>query len=143
MTAEGVKSEEEKAAEARRGPQVRGPGGHMPIGAPVQKSRQFGPSAKRLLRLMGPERRKALTHERRLEFVALRRSSLKVGRAWAMKEAARQLWAYTTRGWAIRGWKAWIGWAQRSQLEPMKKAARMITTHLNGIVNAVRPVGTS
>ena len=53
---EGVKSEEEKAAEQRRGPQVRGPGGHMPIGAPVQKSQQFGPSAKRLLRLMGPER---------------------------------------------------------------------------------------
>ncbi len=53
---EGVRSEEEKAAEARRGPQVRGPGGNMPVGAPVRKSQQFGPSAKRLLRRLGPER---------------------------------------------------------------------------------------
>jgi transposase len=87
--------------------------------------------------LMGPERRRQLTHERRAEFVALRRASLKVGRAWAMKEAARDLWAYTRRGWALRGWKAWIGWAQRSRLEPMKRAARMVTKHLDGIVNAV------
>ncbi len=53
---EGVRSEEEKAAEQRRGPTVRGPGGHVPIGAPVQKSQDFGGSAKRLLGLMGPQR---------------------------------------------------------------------------------------
>ena len=53
---EGVKTEEEKAAEQRRGPTVRGPGGHVPIGAPTQKSRDFGPSAKRLLGLMAPQR---------------------------------------------------------------------------------------
>jgi transposase len=87
--------------------------------------------------LMGPERRKALTHERRVQFLALRRASLKVGRAWAMKEAARGLWSYTSRGWATRGWMAWLGWAQRSRLEPMKKAGRMIQTHLDGILNAV------
>ncbi|MGH8572997.1 MAG: ISL3 family transposase, partial [Gammaproteobacteria bacterium] len=87
--------------------------------------------------LMGPERRRDLSHERRTEFVALRRASLKVGRAWAMKEAARELWGYTRRGWALRGWKAWIAWVQRSRLEPMKKAARMIKKHLDGIVNAV------
>lgn len=53
---EGVKTEEEKAAEQRRGPTVRGPGGHVPLGAPTQKSQDFVPSAKRLLRLMAPQR---------------------------------------------------------------------------------------
>jgi transposase len=91
----------------------------------------------KFLWLMGPERRQALSHERRLEFVALRRASLKVGRAWAMKEAARQLWDYSSRGWATRAWKAWIGWARRSRLEPMKKAAHLVATHLEGIINAV------
>ena len=55
---EGVKTEEEKAAEQRRGPvanaaQRRGP---MSIGLPSEKSRNFCPSAKRLLSLLQPER---------------------------------------------------------------------------------------
>ncbi len=55
---EGVKSEEEKAAEQRRGPAAgaarRGPG--MNLGVPVEKSKNFGPSAKRLLGLLRPHR---------------------------------------------------------------------------------------
>jgi transposase len=90
----------------------------------------------RFLWLMGPERRKELSAERRAEFAFLRRCSLKVGRAWALKEAARDLWSYTARGWARRAWTSWIAWAQRSRLEPMKKAARMVKDHLWGIINA-------
>ena len=54
--AEGMKSEEEKAGEARRGPPVqrRGPGAG--IGAPVEKPQQFLPSAKRVLGLLRPDR---------------------------------------------------------------------------------------
>lgn len=59
--AEGVRSEEEKAAEQRRGPNVRGPGGHVPIGAPTQKSQDFGRSARRLLGLMAPQRVQVLS----------------------------------------------------------------------------------
>ena len=45
MSGEGVKTEEEKAAEARRGPganaaQRRGP---MSMGMPTEKSQNFGP----------------------------------------------------------------------------------------------------
>jgi ATP-binding cassette, subfamily B, multidrug efflux pump len=58
VTAEGVKTAEEKAAEARRGPGAiasrRGP--HLSVGMPVEKSKDFGPSAKRLLGLLRPER---------------------------------------------------------------------------------------
>jgi len=47
------------------------------------------------------------------------------------------LWEYQVRGWARRGWKRWYAWAIRSRLEPIKRVARMIKRHLEGIVNAV------
>ncbi|TQJ49317.1 ABC transporter ATP-binding protein [Phycicoccus sp. SLBN-51] len=55
---EGVKTEEERAAEARRGPAggARRGGPHMAMGVPVEKSQNFWPSAKRLLGLLRPER---------------------------------------------------------------------------------------
>jgi transposase len=70
-------------------------------------------------------------------FHALRTSSLKTARAWAIKEAAMSLWDYTRRGWAKRGWKQLLGWASRSRLEPVKRVARMVRTHLWGIINAI------
>ena len=54
-----ILTEEEKAAEERRGPaggsQRNGPP-HMRMGQPGEKSKNFGPSAKRLLGLMGPDK---------------------------------------------------------------------------------------
>jgi transposase len=87
--------------------------------------------------LMSPQRRRALPLHRRVQFNALRQGSLKVARAWAIKEAARELWHYRTRTRAFGAWKRWIGWALRSRLEPMRRAARMVRQHLAGIVNAV------
>ncbi len=53
-----LKSAEEKAAEARRGPAGARRGGppHLQLGAPTEKSQNFVPSARRVLSLMGPER---------------------------------------------------------------------------------------
>jgi transposase len=87
--------------------------------------------------LMGPDRRSDLHRDRRIQFRELRDSNLKVARAWAIKETARDLWSYTTRWGALRGWNNWIGWADRSQLEPIRKAARMVKEYLWGIINAV------
>ncbi|MGB3827492.1 MAG: ABC transporter ATP-binding protein [Ornithinimicrobium sp.] len=53
---EGVKSAEEKAAEARRGPPVRRHGPGAAIGAPVEKPMNFWGSAMRLLGLLRPDR---------------------------------------------------------------------------------------
>lgn len=78
-----------------------------------------------------------MPRERRARFDLLRECSLKAGRAWAIKDAARWLWNYTARGWAAKAWKQWIGWAQRSRLEPMKRVARTIRNHLWGIINAI------
>ena len=84
--------------------------------------------------LQNPEN---MTPKRRQLFDLLRDSSLKTGRAWAIKDAARWLWSYVYRGWAVKAWKRWIVWAMRSGLEPIKKAASTIRNRLWGIVNAI------
>jgi transposase len=70
-------------------------------------------------------------------FEPLRESALKTARAWAIKELAMSLWRYRTRGWARRAWLAWLSWATRSRLEPIRHVAAMIKRHLNGILNAI------
>jgi transposase len=70
-------------------------------------------------------------------FELLKDLGLKVARAWAIKETARGLWSYVTRGWAKRAWTKWISWATRSRLEPMRRVARMVKNHLWGILNAI------
>jgi ATP-binding cassette subfamily B protein len=53
-----LKTEEEKAADQRRGPAAARRGGppHLQIGVPTEKSQNFVPSAKRVLGLLHPER---------------------------------------------------------------------------------------
>lgn len=70
-------------------------------------------------------------------FDAPKEAGLKTGRAYAMKETARSLWDFASRRWAEKAWKRWIGWAMRSRLEPMMKAARTVRDHLWGIINAI------
>lgn len=78
-----------------------------------------------------------MSRERWSSFTTLRTSSLKTARAWHLKEVAMQLWNYSTRGWGRKAWKKWLGWALRCRLEPMRKAAKMIRRHLEGILNAM------
>ena len=65
----------------------------------------------------------------RERFAALRALHLKTGRAWAIKESLRDLWAYRRKGWALRHWKRWYFWATHSRLKPVVKVARMIHGH--------------
>jgi transposase len=53
------------------------------------------------------------------------------------KEVAMQLWHYHRRGWAEREWMRRYAGAIRSRLEPIKKVARTVKRHLEGIINAV------
>jgi transposase len=70
-------------------------------------------------------------------FERMKRVAVRTSRAWALKEQAMCLWHYATRTWARKGWKAWISWAKRSRLEPMKRVASTVESHLEGILNAV------
>lgn len=62
---------------------------------------------------------------------------LKVGRAWAIKEGLRTLWTFRQDAAVRRFFKRWYGWAMRSRLDPVKKVARMIQRHLDGVLRYV------
>ena len=76
-----------------------------------------------------------LSAEQRKEFKSLRTADLKTARAWAIKENLRKLWEYRSRTWGERHWKQWIGWAMRSRLPPIIKAATALKNHIAGILN--------
>ncbi len=78
-----------------------------------------------------------MTHKQWREFKALRESTLRTARAWAIKEFAMSLWHYSSRTWAIKAWKRWLSWAVRCRLGPVKKVAQTIKDHLWGIINAI------
>ena len=70
-------------------------------------------------------------------FERMKRVAVRTSRAWAIKEQAMCLWHYVSRGWARKAWNAWISWAKRSRLEPIKRVAETIRSHLGGIINAI------
>lgn len=78
--------------------------------------------------------RENVPERRRDEFAALMHKELKVGRAWAIKEALRRLWhyVYPASGWKF--WKRWYFWATHSRLEPIRKAAETVRRHIHNIV---------
>ena len=69
---------------------------------------------------------------------ALRSMKLKVARAWAIKETLRGMWSYVSVGWARKFFAAWYSWAVRSRLSPVRRVARLIRDHLEGILNYCR-----
>lgn len=101
----------------------------------LQAALDESPLAKtRYLWLQHPDR---MTDKAWEHFTGLKSANLKTARAWAIKTHAMCLWDYKSRGWARRGWQEWYSWAIRSRLAPIKKVARMIKKHLDGIVTAV------
>jgi transposase len=82
--------------------------------------------------------RENVPDRRRDEFDTLMRKELKVGRAWAIKEALRRLWQYVypASGWKF--WRRWYFWATHSRLEPIIKAAETIRRHIDNILTYYR-----
>ena len=78
-----------------------------------------------------------MTDAQRERFVALRNSTLKTARAWAIKDTAMHLWHYRSRTWAHKAWQRWLGWALRCRLPPMRAAALTIKRQLWGVLNAI------
>lgn len=89
----------------------------------------------RYIWIKGPARRR-LSEELRIKRLA--RSGLKVGRAWAIKEACRDLWTYASVGWAVRYFRSWYGWAIRSRLRPIQRVARTMKRYLPWILAYLR-----
>jgi len=75
------------------------------------------------------ESRKGRSWSESRAFNLLRVLAPRVGRAWALREAAMALWSLHYPGAADRNFAAWYRWARRSRLEPMRKVAAMIKRH--------------
>lgn len=71
-------------------------------------------------------------------FASVQALNLKVGRAWAIKEALRTLWTFRQGAAVKRFFSKWHGWAVRSRLEPVKKVAAMLKNHLDGVLRFVK-----
>jgi len=70
-------------------------------------------------------------------FETLRESKLRTARAWAIKETAMEVWGAHEQEDALRAdWKRVLAWAMRSQLEPIKRAAKTIRDHIEGVLRA-------
>lgn len=78
-----------------------------------------------------------LSKARRQLIESLKRVAVKTSRAWALKEHCMAAWKHRGKIWARAALLRWYSWAIRSRLEPVKKVARMIKSHLEGVVNAI------
>lgn len=68
----------------------------------------------------------------------LARTTLKTARAWRLKEyLMTALTTWRSRRYVAAAIRRWYSKAIRSRLEPVKKVARMVQSHLSGILNAV------
>jgi transposase len=98
------------------------------------------------LQAQGDERLKGMKHvflfnpenlpeSRVAQFEELKNADLKTSRAWAMKENFREFWKCATWRQAKDYFKKWKRWVMRSKLPEMKKVAKMLAKHLEGLLN--------
>ena len=88
-------------------------------------------SKSKYLWLSNPEN---LSERAAARFTELQAVELKTGRAYAIKEALRQLWSYTSATWALKFWKRWYFWATHSRLPAIIAAAKLIARHLPNVL---------
>lgn len=73
----------------------------------------------------------------RKRFDELKASNLKTARAWAIKDLFTEFWTFDFGADAEAFFKDWYGWAIRSQLDPIKKKARMLKKHIDGLLGYI------
>ena len=83
--------------------------------------------------LLRSEHTRTEKHESMLEKICGR--NLKTSRAWAIKETFTSFWQARNRAFGEIVFQEWYDWAIRSRLTPIKKVARMLKKHLEGLLN--------
>src|SRR3990172_9210842 len=89
----------------------------------------------RYIWLKNPEN---LTDKQKARLGYLERLNLRTNRAYLLKEAFRELWHYSRRGWADRFFKKYFWWATHSRLKPMRDFAWLLRNHQDGVLNYFR-----
>jgi len=75
-----------------------------------------------------------LKDRERARLSAICETNQPIVRAYYLKEAFQLFWTYRSAWWARRYLAWWLGWAARSRLAPFVRFARMIRTHLDGVL---------
>jgi transposase len=71
-------------------------------------------------------------------FARLQALNLKVGRAWAIKDAWRTRWTSRPPAAVNRCFTRWSDWAVRSRLEPVTQVAATLQRHLDGVLRVAK-----
>jgi transposase len=79
-----------------------------------------------------------LDSKKRQELNELFRLNRKMLKAYLLKESLDRLWSYRYEGAALRYLNQWIDQLRWQRLEPFKKLAEMLLSHLEGILNYCR-----
>lgn len=95
-------------------------------------------SKTRWLLLKRPER---LSEKQSSSLAELLRHNLKTVRSYLLKEEFQRFWDYRSPAWAGCFLDEWCARTLRSQLEPMKRVARMLRNHRALILNWFRAKG--
>lgn len=74
------------------------------------------------------------SEHQREKFNQPRVDSLRVGRAWSIKESFASFWEYRYAGSARKFFDRWYFWATHSRLAPMVAAAKTLKRHLAGLL---------
>ena len=85
----------------------------------------------RFLWLTNPEN---LQRKERTRLSALLRLNSPIVKAYLLKEDLRRFWDYRSTAWAEGHLRQWLWRAAHSRLEPFKKLAQMLRTHLDGVL---------
>jgi transposase len=83
-----------------------------------------------------------LTKTQTVKLAELVKYNLRSVRAYLLKEEFQRFWGYVSAPWAMRFLDEWCTRTMRSQLEPMKRVARMLRGHRTLIQNWFRARGT-
>jgi transposase len=82
-----------------------------------------------------------LSEHQEIKLAELVKYNLRTVRAYLLKEQFQAFWKYSSPAWAAKFLDAWCTRVMRSQLEPMKKIARMLRRHRPLILNWFRAKG--
>lgn len=83
-----------------------------------------------------------LTDKQTCRLKDLLKANLDSVKAYLMKEDFQRFWKYVSAYWANRFLEDWATRAMHSNLEPMKKVAKMLRSHKDLILNWFRAKGT-
>ena len=83
-----------------------------------------------------------LTASQEVKLADLVRYNLRAVRSYLLKEDFQGFWDYTSPYWAGQFLDRWCTRAMRSQIDPMKRVARMLRNHRELILNWFEAHGT-